>query len=362
MNLYDVLGVKRTANLADLRRAYRRLARRYHPDINPGDREAHARFDEITLAFDTLSDPERRRAYDAGRTTDPAPRPSYGFEGFDFSVEVSSRDEGPTFGELFADVLSRVRPAAGGRGAESGADLHAELEVSFAEAMAGVDRSVSVTRHVPCHTCGGEGAVRIDPVTCPACQGRGHVRASRGHMVFTRRCEACGGEGSLSEAPCRTCRAAGLEARAEAVRVHVPGGVTSGTELRVPGLGHAGCRGGRPGDLVLTLAVGAHPLFTRDGDDLHVVVPVAVHEAALGARVEIPTLEGPVRLRVPPGTQSGQRLRLRERGAPSMRGGARGNLIVEVRVVLPSLLDERSKELLREFGQINGGNVRQGWG
>jgi molecular chaperone DnaJ len=362
MNLYDVLGVKPTAGPADIRRAYRRLARRYHPDINPGDGDARARFDQIARAFETLSDPDRRHAYDAGRAAAPPPGAAYGFEGFDFSVDVSARQEGSTFGELFADVLTRAPGARGGPAGEPGADIHADLAVSFTEAMSGADRAVSVTRQVPCRTCGGRGAVRVDPAACPACQGRGQVRAARGYMVFTRPCEACGGTGTLSEASCRTCRGLGLESRAEGVRVHVPAGVAGGTELRVPGLGHTGSRGGRAGDLVLTLSVGSHPLFAREGDDLHLVVPVAVHEAALGAKIEIPTLDGPVRLRVPPGTQSGQRLRLRERGAPSMRGGVRGDLIVEVRVVLPPLLDERSKELLREFGRINGGNVRQGWG
>jgi molecular chaperone DnaJ len=361
MDLYDILGVKRDAGEAEIRRAYRRLARRYHPGINPGDREAEARFEQVTLAFETLTDPARRQAYDQGARAEPAPAEpvSFGFAGFDFSMEVTSGERVPTFGELFADVLTR--PGAGpAAGPEAGPDLHAMLSVSLDEVMAGADRYVTITRQVPCRTCAGAGLLRVDPVPCAVCQGTGHIRSLRGHMVFAKRCAACDGTGAQVLAPCRTCVGQGVEARVESLSVHVPAGVADGAEVRVAGGGHAGRRGGRAGDLVLSVRVEPHPLFVRDGDDLHLAVPVAIHEAALGARVEVPTPDGPVRLRIPPGTQSGQRLRLHGRGVPSVRDGQRGDLIVEVRLVLPSLLDERSKELMREFGEINGEDVRQG--
>jgi molecular chaperone DnaJ len=359
MDLYAVLGIERDADLADIRRAYRRLARRCHPGINPGDREARARFDQITAAFETLTDPERRHAYDSGGPQQTrSENVSFGFEGFDFSVAVTSEDQTSTFGDLFAGVLTRGGDRSGGAAAEPGADLHSTVTVRFEEAMTGVERHVAITRQVPCRTCGGSGSLAVEPAPCPVCQGCGQIRTARGHMVFAKPCDACRGTGERRETTCRSCAGEGVEARAESRLVRVPAGVGDQAQVRIPGHGHAGRRGGRPGDLVLSVRVEPHRLFRREGDDLHMVVPIALHEAALGAKVDIPTIDGVVRLRVPPGTQSGRRLRLRERGAPSLRTGARGDLIVEVALVLPAVLDERSKELLREFGQINGENVR----
>ncbi len=360
MDLYEILGVRRGAGGGEIRRAYRRLARRYHPDLNPGDREAQARYAQITRAFETLNDPERRRAYDAGVLLEPTePAPSYGFEGFDFSVQASVGAEASTFGELFADVLTRT--LGGQEGPQRGAHLHATVSISLAEALTGAERQVPLTRHVACRVCLGRGAVQAAACDCPACGGTGRVRSSRGHMVFARPCERCGGSGQLSWVTCRSCGGQGVEVRGETVAVAVPPGIADGAELRVPGGGHAGRRGGERGDLFVRVQVEPHPLFRREGPDLHLVLPVAVHEAALGARVEVPTLEGPVLLRVPPGTQSGQRLRLRGRGLPAPRQGTRGDLLAEVKLVLPSPLDERAKELLREFARIHHEDVRREW-
>jgi len=358
MDLYDVLGVPRGAGAGEIRRAYRRLARQYHPGINPGDAEAAARFEQVSRAFEILNDPERRRAYDTGARSAPgqAQAVSFGFEGFDFSVNVSGEHQASTFGELFADVLARVP----GEGPEDGTDIHLTLSLPFAAAMAGGEHDVTVNRGGRCRACAGGGVLRTEPAACPACQGTGRVRWARGHMVFTKPCDACRGTGQQREFACRACAGSGIEARVERLGVSVPAGIVDGVQLRVQGGGHAGRRGGRPGDLFVVVHVEPHPLFRREGNDLHLEVPVAVHEAALGARVDIPTLDGPVKLRVPPGTQSGHRFRLHGRGAPAMRPGVRGDLIVEVRVVLPPLLDERSKELLREFGRINADDVRRG--
>jgi molecular chaperone DnaJ len=355
MDLYVVLGLPHGATESDIKRAYRRLARRFHPDINPGDRVAEARFRQILEAYETLIDPDRRSRYDSGGPADPsAERRAGGFEGFDFSARGA--DHSATFGDLFAEVLTdRVAQSPA---PEQGADLHVDVKLDFEEALAGTARAVTVNRRETCRSCAGTGRMRTSTGSCHVCQGTGTVRSVRGHMVFSRGCPACGGSGQQRPRPCEPCAGIGYETLTETVQVRIPAGVADGDRLRVPGKGNAGMRGGPPGDLYLTTFVAPHPTFRREGDDVHMVVPVAVHEAALGARLEIPSPDGPARLRVPPGTQSGQRFRLRERGAPSRRDGRRGDLVVEVRVMLPRILDERSKELLREFGRINGENVR----
>lgn len=360
MDLYDVLGLKRGASSGEIKRAYRHLARRFHPDINPGDRAAEARFSQILFAYETLGDDDRRRRYDQTGTIDRPPvAMSFGFEGFDFSVEVATSHEASTFGDLFGDVLRRGETSAGSGQAARGSDLHATVSLSFLEAMHGTERHVTVTRFEACRTCGGVGAVPTPDARCAYCRGAGALRSSRGHMVFAKPCVHCGGTGRQQRAACRTCGGQGVEARVESVAVPVPAGAHDGMHVRVPGKGHSGPRQGPAGDLYVRADVAAHPVFRRDGDDLHVSVPVAVHEAALGARIEIPTPFGAARLRVPPGTQSGQRFRLRNRGAPSPRTGARGDLVAEARIVLPGIVDERSKELLREFGRINNEDVRK---
>jgi len=360
MDLYVVLGIARGSSVADIKRAYRRLARRYHPDINPGDQEAAQRFRQILDAYETLIDADRRRRYDLGvREAEPAP--TYGFEGFDFSA----RAQGPhasTFGDLFADVIAGRQARRTASGAERGADQYASLALSFEDAVHGTERAVTVTRRETCRHCRGSGAERTAPVRCPACQGGGTVRATRGHMVFSKSCPPCGGTGQQRPRPCDLCHGVGLETRAETIAVRVPAGIADGERVRIAGQGNAGTHGGTHGDLLIAVQVASHDLFRRDGDDLHLVVPVGIHEAALGARIDVPTLDGTTRLRVPPGTQSGQRFRLRERGVTSPRTGQRGDLVVEVRLAMPKLLDERSKELLREFGRIHGEGARAEWG
>jgi molecular chaperone DnaJ len=356
MDLYIVLGVQHGASESDIKRAYRRLARRYHPDINPGDNAAEARFRQILDAYETLIDPARRSQYDAGYRFEAVPgRQAAGFEGFDFSTRGA--DYSATFGDLFAEVLTERgsrKPAP-----QRGADLHLEMQVSFEDALAGVQRAIAVTRTEHCHVCAGSGRTRATTGSCTLCVGTGAVRSVRGHMVFSRSCTACGGTGQQRPRACEPCAGSGQETRSETVTARIPAGVADGDRLRVPSKGNAGLHGGQPGDLYVTVKVAAHAVFRREGDDLHMTVSIAIHEAALGAKIDLLTLDGGARLRVPPGTQSGQRFRLRERGAPSTGNGQRGDLIVEVRIVLPKLLDERSKELLRQFGRINGENVRE---
>jgi molecular chaperone DnaJ len=360
MDFYIVLGLERGASVADIKRAYKRLARRFHPDINPGDRMAAAQFRQIAEAYETLVDPDRRRRYDsAGHQVSPEPA-TYGFEGFDFSAAVSG-SSAPTFGDLFADIINQ-RTERDRRGQEwtpsRGADLHQSLELTFEEAMRGGQRAMNVTRQEHCRTCKGTGVMHIAETRCGQCQGTGVVKTTRGHMVFSRPCTGCDGSGRRRQARCPTCHGQQVETRSERLTVNIPGGLADGARIRVPAKGHVGRNGGQNGDLYITVKVHAHPMFRREGDDLHIIVPIAIHEAALGAKIDVPALEGTARLRVPPGTQSGQRFRLRERGVVSLRDGRRGDLVVEVRLVLPKLLDERSKELLREFGRINHETVR----
>ncbi len=359
MDFYVILGLERGATLADVKRAYKRLARKHHPDINPGDRMAAAKFRQIAEAYETLSDPERRRHYDTTGTGTPADSSvTYGFDGFDFTVSVHGTGAS-TFGDLFADVLHQREARRGEGEPERGVDLHQAVTLEFDEAMRGGQRALAVTRQEHCRTCQGRGRLNVAESRCVHCHGSGVVKSARGHMVFSKPCAHCGGSGAVRQTRCPTCGGQQFEMRSESLTINVPAGLADGARIRVPGKGHFGRNGGEPGDLYITVHVRPHPLFVRDGDDLFITVPIAIHEAALGAKIEVPSLDGPARLRVPPGTQSGQRFRIRERGVASPRHGRRGDLVVEVRLMLPKLLDERSKELLREFGRINSEGVRK---
>src|SRR3954470_3860038 len=350
MDLYALLGLAPGATPADIKRAYRRLSRRYHPGINPGDRAAENLFQRISDAYETLVDPERRRTYDSGTTPADGPGVTFEFSGFDFSNGAHGM-QAATFTELFAEVLHPMAAGDAGR-PEPGADLHAALTISFEESMHGGERQVVVTRQDICSACRGAGAVRTPEGRCAPCHGSGKVRWARGHMVFTKACAACQGSGRQRTQRCAACTGSGRHVRTEAVPVALPAGIVEGARLRVAEMGHAGRHGGRYGDLYVTVHVQPHAVFKRQGDDICVVLPIGVHDAVLGARVEVPSLEGPVKLRVPPGTQAGQRFRLRERGVPTP--GGRGDLLVEIRIVLPALVDERGKELMREFGKQYG--------
>ena len=360
MDLYQVLSVPRNASSDEIERAYLRLARRYHPGVNPGDARAEEMYRQIQLAYDVLGDLEQRREYDrAGQAVMRAAEieTTIAFAGFDFSAPA----EGPraaTFSELFADVFQDAARRA--TAPERGLAIEAALELSFEDAIRGGEFPISIVRHDRCPACGGDGRTLRASQVCPHCGGVGTRRWARGHMVFTKACAVCDGTGQLASQICRTCAGVGVAARSEVATVSLPPGIESGSRVAVPGRGHA-AKGGATGDLYVTIDVAPHSFFRRDGRDLLLTLPVAIHEAALGARVEVPTLDGSVRLRLPAGTQSGQRLHIPGRGVPSPSGdeAASGDLIVEVQIVLPSLKDERSKELLREFGRLNGEDVRQ---
>ena len=345
MDLYDVLGVRRAAGAAEIRRAWQRLARALHPALNPGDPVSAARFAEAAHAHEVLSDAERRAAYDRGeREASPiAPALEGGFEGFDFSAHV--RVETVGFHEIFD---SAARPLDSSESLR-GEDLEQATRVSFEESMAGATRRVHLVRFEPCPDCQGSGDVAFGPIACPRCQGSGAVRGSRGHMIFTRPCRDCDGSGTLRRRSCPRCTGEGRVVASEWLSLQIPAGVGAGSNVRIPGAGNAGRRGGPAGDLVLSVQVEPHALFRREGEDLHCVVAVAMVEAALGGHVEVPTPDGPVTIEVPAGTQTGQRFRLRKRGVPRLGDGGRGDLWVEARVVIPAVTEDRPRALLREL-------------
>ena len=347
---YALLGVRRESSKAEIRRAFRKLARRFHPDINPGDNVAAVRYQRIYEAFEVLTDPEQRERYDeVGARPAPEPRPEparYGFEGFDFSLE--ERRDTDIFPELFRRPSSEVSAEV------DGSDIHHKLGISFEESLRGLKTRFEIKRGLSCATCEGWGEIPAShPRPCTACGGRGRATQAHGFMLFAKPCVKCQGSGAVARERCRDCDGAGRAARTARVLVSVPPGVTDGDKIVLAEQGHQGRGQGRTGDLYIHVQVHPHPFFTRKGDNLFCTVPISFREAALGAKVEVPTPDGGVTLRVPAGVQSGQKLRLSERGAPSRRGDARGDLFVVVHVVTPKVYDDRSRELLDELERLN---------
>ena len=360
MDLYQLLGVRRNATVADVRRAFQKHARRLHPDLNPGDPVALQRFEEMSRAFEVLSDPQRRAAYDRGEVrAAPRPRvPDVGFAGFDFSAEVQAGGAG--FHQIFEGVIAASRPASGP--AARGEDLEQSARVSFDESFGGVVRRLHLVRLDVCASCRGVGDVAVPPRPCEACGGGGQVRARRGRMIFTRPCRQCGATGVLAHRPCERCAGEGRAMQSEWAEVGIPAGVRDGARIRLAGHGNAGRRGGPAGDFHLVIHVEPHPLYRRQEDDLFCEVPVTMTEAALGAHVEVPTPDGPVVIEMPAGTQTGQRFRLRKRGMPRPDGQGRGDLYVEARVWVPAVRDDESRALLREFERRHHHDPRRGLG
>jgi molecular chaperone DnaJ len=349
VEFYDVLGVRKGASTADIRRAFQKLARRLHPDLNPGDPVACERFRVVSQAFQVLVDVQRRAAYDRGEAPPPTtpPTPEVGFEGFDFSAEVRAEKVG--FRELFGGEPERPARAEPTRGE----DIEQRTRLGFDESLSGATRRVHLVRQDHCPICRGAGDVAFGPVPCPRCNGSGQLRASRGRMIFSRRCPDCGAAGRLSRRPCARCLGQGRLIQSEWLDVEIPAGVADGTRIRIPGCGNAGPCGGPAGDFVLAVEVEPHPLFRREGQDLHCLVAVTAFEAAAGAHVQVATPDGPMTIEIPAGTQPGQRFRLRKRGLPKVGEKGRGDLWVETRLVVPAVTDDRGRELLRELALLH---------
>ena len=397
---YKVLGVKKEASAEDIRKAFRKLARKHHPDVNPGDKKAEERFKELSEANDVLSDPKKRKVYDQlgfySDNIDPAAAEAYarassgghgagqGFDEdafrrassgqgggvpFDFNFDFSDMTGGRGAGQRstsggggFRDIFSNIFSGGGrqrGHQPEPGSDLEYTMPVGFWEAIRGTTKRLTVQRQEICPVCHGtgEGVAQKEQI-CPECHGTGEVEQQGGRMKFKIQCPRCGGTGVLGS-QCPNCHGSGVVTRAENIEFRIKPGTRDGQRIRLAGKGNAGQHGGPAGDLYIVVKIEPHPVFHREGDDIQVTVPVSVSEAALGAKIEVPTIDGRAQLKVPPGTQSGQKLRLREKGVPSAsNSGKRGDQIVKIKVVVPQLSDERSREIMREFAKLHPEDVR----
>jgi molecular chaperone DnaJ len=389
---YAILGVKKTATPDEIRKAFRKLARKYHPDVNPGDKKAEERFKEISEANDILSDEKKRKVFDQfgfysdqidAATAEAAARGGYGpagagrtrtqevpfdFGGFDFSDFASSAGSGSPAGQTasssgwggFRDIFSGIftQGSRAQEGPQPGTDLEYQVQVDFWTAIKGGTTRLQVQRQEVCSTCKGKASTGGSQ-TCPECHGSGQVTQMGGRMKFNIQCPRCAGTGKVQNA-CPTCHGEGTVTRTEAIEFRIKAGTRDGQRIRLGGKGNAGISGGTPGDLFLNIRVGAHPVFTRQGDDIYVSIPVTVAEAALGAKIEVPTIDGRAQLKVPPGTQSGQKLRMRDRGVDSaVHNGQRGDQIVTIEIIVPKVQDERSKEILRELAKLNPEDPRE---
>ena len=361
---YELLGVSRKAVQKDIRAAYRKLARKYHPDLNPGDKSSEEKFKQVQEAYDVLSDAKKRQMYDqfgfetpgAGGMPPPgnAGDVQFDFGGFDFGGGGgSAAGGGPSFRDLFGQFFRGGGAAVEAPShAEPGSSLEYQIEISFWEAVRGTVKKLTISRLDNCTECRGTGTVG-QPQTCTACGGSGQVTQTSGKMRFNLTCTRCGGTGRIRNM-CRQCGGDGRVRRADTIEIRIPAGVQTGSRVRVPGRGNAGTSGEPPGDLFIITDVQPHPFFDRRGDDIYISVPITITEAVLGAKIEVPTIDGPSRpLRVPPGTNSGQKLRLREKGVPSVRTpGQRGDEYIELQVVVPKPVDERVRELFKELEKI----------
>ncbi len=350
---YKVLGVSRNASDEDIKKAYRKLARKYHPDLNPGNATAEARFKEVSVANDVLADPEKRKNYDT--YGDPAGLGAQGGgPGYQGGFPGGFGQGQGGFAFDFGDLFGGGRHAR--TGPEKGEDLYHTVRLAFRDAFEGKRLALTIQRSEPCMGCRGTGEQDRKKETCRACGGKG--KTGGGILGFARPCPDCGGRGQVAPA-CPDCRGTGRHGKSESVTVQIPPGVEDGAKLRVGGKGEAGRRGGGPGDLYLQVMVEADPRFERKGPNLHLKMPISFSEAALGAKVEVPTPEGQATLKVPPGVQAGTKLRIKGQGMPVPRSEQRGDLYAEVVIVTPQIQDERSKELLRELGELNDAALRQ---
>lgn len=361
---YELLGVQKGASADELKKAYRKLAMQYHPDRNPGDKKAEEKFKEISHAYDILQDEQKRAAYDRyghdafNQAGMGGAGGSAGAAGFDFSS---------SFADIFEDLFGMN--GGGGRGRQGGqqqantrgSDLRYNMSITLEEAFKGKQQNIKVTTSVACEACNGSGGEKgTKPVTCPTCNGAGRIRASQGFFTVERTCHTCQGLGKIIKDPCRVCAGSGRTRKEKTLAVNVPAGVEDGTRIRLAGEGEVGLRGGQPGDLYIFLSVVEHPLFKRDGADLHCSVPIKMSTAALGGSVEVPTIDGGrVKVNIPEGTQSGHQFRLKGKGMSVLRSGHRGDMYIHAEVETPVHLSKKQREILKEFDKTSEGTSPQ---
>src|SRR2546421_4049586 len=358
--LYDTLGVKKGASADEIKKAYRKLAAKYHPDKNPGDAAAEEKFKEVQNAYDTLSDGEKRKQYDTFGSANG--RRTTGFDPRDFGGGNFTINDLGDLGALFGGIFNRGQGARARRPQpERGADIEIAVSLSFEDSLRGLETKIPVQVTTACRECGGTGAEPgTSPVICPVCNGRGVVSESQGLFALSEPCPRCRGAGTVVEKPCHSCHGTGREVRTKRYTVKVPAGVKDGTRIRLKGKGEVGANGGPAGDLFVVTRVQPSKLFQRRGADLVVEVPVTYAEAALGATVEVPTPYGDrVSLKVPAGTQDGRQLRIRNHGAPRLKGGGKGDLIARLRLSVPKRLTKKEREALEELQKVSRENPRE---
>jgi molecular chaperone DnaJ len=349
---YEVLGVDRNADADEIKKAYRKLALKFHPDRNPHDKSAEEKFKELGEAYEALNDPQSRAAYDrfGHAAFDPRARGPGAGGGFHDPSDIFREVFGG--GSIFDDLFGGSERQTPG-GGQRGDDLRYDMEISFVEAARGCEREITLSKPAPCDACGGSGAERgATTKTCPTCRGRGQVVTSRGIFSLATTCPQCGGRGRIIDKPCRPCGGSGRRERAAKITIKIPPGVDTGARLRSSGNGEAGVQGGPAGDLYIVLHVKPHEIFRRDGDDLLCEIPISFAQAALGADVEVPTLDGPAPVKVPPGTQSGAVFRLKGRGVRNVQGHGSGDLLARVQVEVPTRLNSAQKAKLEEFARL----------